>query len=226
MNWKKYLTVTKPGIVVGNLMVTIGAYLFASDLEPEFLTFLGLTIGTICVIAASCVLNNYLDRSIDASMERTSKRPSVTGAISLRIALPYAGVLLALGSWLLWNYTNAYTCWVGLFGAFWYVVVYGIVKRTTPYSTLIGTISGATPPLAGYLAAAGRFDVVAWCLFALLVFWQMPHFYAIAIFRAKEYRQAGLPLLNLQKGLSRTVFEMRIYVTLFCMALVVFLFES
>lgn len=215
---KDFIVVTKPGIIFGNLLVAVGAYLFGAGRHPELPTLTGLFFGTGLVIAGSCVLNNYLDRNIDARMTRTARRPSVTGAIPLRIALPYATVLILVGCILLWRYTNPATMYIGLIGAVWYVAIYGLVKRTTHWSTLIGTISGSTPPLAGYVAATNSLDVVGWSLFAILVAWQMPHFYAIALFRARDYASAGLPVLSVAKGLRRTVLEMRLYAILFVLS--------
>jgi protoheme IX farnesyltransferase len=163
------------------------------------------------VIAASCVVNNFLDRDIDARMGRTAKRPSVTGAITLNIGVAYAAVLYLLGFGVLLWQTNLATTAVGVLGAFGYTVVYGYAKRRTHYATFVGSFPGATPPVAGYVAATGRFDQVALLLFVAMFAWQMPHFYAIGIFRAADYKRAGVPVLPLVKGLGRTVWEMRLY---------------
>ena len=200
---------------MGNLWVAVGVYLFTAGRAVDWLTLFGLVVGTGFVIGSACVLNNYLDRDMDARMKRTANRPSVTGALPVKIALPYAGLLFLLGTWALLGLVNSTTWWVGVIGAVWYVLVYGVAKRKTPHATLIGTVAGATPPLAGYTAATGMVDTVGWLFLALLVAWQMPHFYAIALFRAKEYAKAGVPVLSVVRGTTRTVWEMRAYTVLF-----------
>lgn len=226
MDVKKYLYITKPGIVLGNVLIALGAYLFGAALQPQVGTFIGLLLGTSFIIAGSCVLNNYLDRAIDSRMQRTANRSKIVGSIPPKIALPYAALLVLAGSFLLFKFTNVSTLLIGLIGALWYVAVYGWAKRHTPLSTLIGTVAGATPPLAGYVAATNTFDMTAWILFFILVFWQMPHFYAIALFREQDYKKAGIPLLNLVKGTARTVFEMKLYAGLFLATIVIFFLTS
>lgn len=213
-----YYKVTKPGIIRGNVIVTIAGYLFAAPSPFSVSTFLGLICGTSLIIAAGCVFNNVLDRDIDSKMKRTKKRPVVTGEIPKINALVYGAVLSIVGFWLLLAYTNKLTALIGLVGLLFYVVVYGIAKRKTINSTLIGTISGATPPVAGYAAATNTIDTAAILLFLVLVFWQMPHFYAIAIFRSKEYAAAHLPTAPLVKGIAYTKKLMLLYGVLFILA--------
>jgi protoheme IX farnesyltransferase len=151
-------------------------------------------------------------------MKRTKKRPIVTGEIPKINALLYGTVLTIVGFWLLLAYTNKLTALVGLVGFIFYIVVYGVAKRKTLNSTLIGTISGATPPVAGYVAVTNTIDVAAVLLFLVLVFWQMPHFYAIAIFRSKEYAAAHLPTMPQIKGIAHTKKLMLLYGILFVLA--------
>ncbi len=210
MTWRDFVTLAKPGIVAGNLLAAIGGYFVATG-TIHLATLAGLIFGTGLVIAGSCVINNYLDRNIDSHMRRTAKRPSVTGVIPLSIGLWYAAVLLVVGFALLLLLTNLLTALVGLTGMVFYTVVYGYAKRKTHLGTLVGSLPGATPPVAGYVAVTGHLDVGALLLFLILIAWQMPHFYAIALFRLDEYKDAGLPVLPAVKGLSRTVWEMRLY---------------
>jgi protoheme IX farnesyltransferase len=112
-------------------------------------------------------------------------------------------------------FTNILTTILGLIAYVMYVVVYGIAKRTTIHSTLIGTIPGALPPAAGYIAVTGVFDMAALLLFVMMLFWQMPHFYAIAIFRRSDYQAAGLPIWSVIKGTQSTKLQILMYAILF-----------
>lgn len=211
MKVRDFVLLAKPGIVFGNAFAAVGAFFVGSPDTVRWSALLGLALGIVAIIAASCVVNNYLDRDIDAHMKRTAKRPSVTGTIPLRIGRIYAGLLYLLGFGLLLSLTNFKTALIGLFGAIMYTAVYGYAKRHTPWATFIGAFPGATPPLAGYVAATGRFDQAAWLLFVIMFAWQMPHFYAIGIRRLKEYNAAKLPVMPAVHGLARTVWEMRLY---------------
>lgn len=211
MTAKDFLTLAKPGIVVGNSLAAIGGYCVGASGEVQLTELLGVGLGTVCIIAASCVINNYLDRGIDAKMQRTQRRPSVTGSISLQVASVYAAVLMLAGIVLLALLTNVATMLIGLAGSVLYTIVYGYAKRKTHFATIIGAFPGATPPLAGYIAATNQFDLGAWLVFAAMFCWQMPHFYAISIRRLEQYRAAGIPVLPDARGLSRTVWEMRLF---------------
>lgn len=202
---RDYYHLAKPGIVRGNLLSLLAGYGLAATLYGfEIWALLGAVIGTTAVIASGCVYNNYLDRRIDARMHRTQQRALVLRTISNHAALVYATLLGVIGFAALWWLTNPLTTLVGLVGWVWYVVIYGYAKRHTPLSTLIGTVCGATPPVAGYVAITGQLDAAAILLFLILVAWQMPHFYAIAIRRKDEYAAAGLPLLSITHGIAVT----------------------
>jgi protoheme IX farnesyltransferase len=211
---------TKPGIVYGNALSLIAGFLLASSLDSSFSFQLLLyaLAGTLLVIACGCVINNVIDRKIDAKMKRTAQRSLVTGQIQPIQALLYAGLLGGLGFYLLFAYVNILTAIVGFVGLFFYLVVYGFAKRRTHWSTLLGSVSGATPLVAGYTAVTNQLDRAALVLFLIMVCWQMPHFYAIAIYRLNEYKSAGLPVLPLVKGIKRTKLEIFVYAALFTLA--------
>lgn len=210
-----YFILTKPGIIIGNLMVAIGAFFYASESQVDALRLASLAFGTICIIAASCVINNYLDCDIDARMSRTARRPSVTGLVPVVNGIVFSGVLAVLGFTALLLGTNVLTALIGLVGAILYSAVYTPLKHASYLATLVGSLPGAVPPLAGFAAAQGYLDAAAWLFFAVLVVWQMPHFYAIAVFRHEEYATAKIPTLAVVKGLRRTITEMRLYIGLF-----------
>ena len=213
MRFRDLIIVTKPGIIFGNVLATAAGWAVGGGRSVQQL--LALVVGTSLVIAGACVVNNYLDRKLDVHMTRTAKRITATGILDGRVAALYAGILFTAGlAILLWG-TNIIVVIIGVLGALLYDTAYTLSKPRTHHATLVGTIPGATPPLAGYVAATGHFDAVAWLLFAAMAAWQMPHFYAIALRRQKEYAKAGVPLLPIVKGQARTVLEMRVYGALF-----------
>lgn len=215
---KTYYRVTKPGIVYGNVLTTIAAFLYASHGRIDGLLFGATVVGTALVIASACVSNNYLDRKIDAKMARTSTRALVQGTMSVRSALAFAGVLLVVGESLLGAFAGYPTALVAFFGYVMYVVVYGYAKRTGAWGTLVGSISGSVPIVIGYVAVTGRLDAVAALLFVILALWQMPHFYAIALYRMEDYREAGMPVLPLTHGVRRAKKSILGYIVVFVVA--------
>ncbi len=217
-NLKAYYILTKPGIVRGNALTAIAGYLFATKFHMHFPTFIAMLTGLSMIIACGCVYNNYLDRDIDSKMARTKKRGLVTGHISVRNALVFGTALGVLGSIILVKYTNELTAYVALFGLWAYVVLYGYGKRMSVHGTLIGSISGAIPPVVGYVAATNRIDTAAVLLFIILVSWQMPHFYAIAMYRAKDYAAAKIPVLPVSKGMLAAKRQTLAYIISFIIA--------
>lgn len=212
---KPYYHLTKPGIIRGNAITATGGFLLASGGVINFWRLVAMLVGMSLVIASACVFNNYIDRDIDSKMTRTKKRALVSGLVSTRSALSYAAILGIAGVIALLFYTNLLTMCLGLLGFVFYVFIYGIAKRRTVHGTLVGSISGAIPPVAGYTAAANRLDVGAGLLFLILVFWQMPHFYAIAMYRLRDYKSAKIPVLPLVKGIAHTKLQILIYIVLF-----------
>jgi len=210
-----YYRLTKPGIIYGNAFTAIAGYLLGIRNHFSFTEFAGTIIAICLIMACACVLNNILDRRIDAKMKRTEKRGLVTGMISVRMAIIYGVVLGTLGFILLAVSSNALTVLLGAVAILTYVVFYGLAKRYSGYGTAVGSIAGALPPVAGYTAISGQFDGGALSLLILLVVWQMPHFYAIAIYRRAEYKAAGIPLLSVTKGALVTRRRIMIYLFLF-----------
>lgn len=212
---KKYYALTKPGIIYGNCLTAIGGFLLASKWDIDWLVFVATIGGMSLVIASGCVFNNLLDRNIDSKMARTQKRALVQGSISTRHALIFATVLGCLGIFMLAFYVNILTALIALGAFVAYVVVYGLAKRRTVHGTLVGSISGAAPPVIGYTAVTNSVDVGALALFLILVCWQMPHFYAIAIYRLKDYQAAGIPVLPAIKGTQVTKYQITAYIAAF-----------
>jgi len=215
-----YYRLVKPGIVYGNVLNGLTGFGLASFILGHFdLTLLAaLAAGLGLVIASSCVFNNYIDRSIDAKMSRTKKRALVQKQIPAELALVYATVLGIVGLAILMIDTNWLTVGCAAFGMFAYVVVYGYFKRTSIYGTLIGGISGAMPPVIGYVTVTDHFDAAALSLFLMLVCWQIPHFFAIATYRRDEYAAAGLPVWPVKKDFASTRKQMIYYMVGFSLA--------
>ncbi|HEV2403221.1 MAG TPA: heme o synthase [Candidatus Saccharimonadales bacterium] len=222
MSLRVYYQLTKPGIIYGNALPLIAGFLLASKRHIDLLLLLMVLVGASLVIASGCVFNNWLDRGIDRKMARTQHRALAQGTIPGRNAIAYAVLLAAAGFTLLLVYTNVLVVVVGATGLIDYIVLYGFAKRHSVHGTLVGSIAGATPPLAGYLAVTDHVDLTALLLFLILAVWQMPHFYAIALYRLKDYRAAGLPVLPVKKGLRATKISIVAYIVAFtacCVAL-------
>ncbi len=210
-----YYLLTKPGIILGNLLTVAAGFLLASkgQIFPEL--FLSTLAGLAFIIASACVFNNTIDRTIDQKMERTKKRPIAAGLISVKHAIIFATILMIIGNLILFTFTNLLALVVADIGFFIYVVPYTMWKCHTIYGTAIGSIAGAIPPVVGYCAVSHQLDLGALLLFMMLVLWQMPHFFAIAIYRFDDYVAAGIPALPQEKGMVRTKIHMLAYICAF-----------
>jgi heme o synthase len=195
----QYYVLTKPGIIRGNLIHTLAGALLAATWIPDWQLIVGVLIGTSLVIASACVVNNYLDRKIDAKMKRTKERASVTGDIPVVHGLLFSVELLMAGFAVLVVLTNWIVVVIGIIAYLMYVLAYTLSKPRSVHSTLIGAIPGALPAMAGYVAVTGELTVSAWLIFLLVAVWQLPHFYAISVFRKQEYKAAGVPVLGVVK---------------------------
>lgn len=217
---KAYYRLTKPGIIYGNALNAAAGVLFASATVGLFSPglFIALIAAISLIIGSACAVNNYIDRGIDAKMTRTRKRALVTGSISAKEALIFAAIIGVLGFCLLAATTNLTTVFLGVVAVFMYVVVYGIAKRRSIYGTIVGSISGSLPPVAAYTAVVGGVDSAAVALFLILTFWQMPHFYAIAIYRKEEYATASIPVWPIKKGMRSTKIQIVLYIIGFIVA--------
>lgn len=209
---RQYYYLIKPGIVFNNALTAAAGFLFvASQQIAQPITGIAVVIGTGLVIASACVFNNVIDRRIDHRMERTKRRALVTGRVSIRGALLFGAILGIIGFTLLITMTNLTTTLIGVIAYLWYIAIYGYAKRRTEHGTLIGTVPGALPPVAGYTAVAGTVDLAAVILFFMLVFWQMAHFYAIAIYRKNEYAAARIPIITVKRGTRPAVIQIIVY---------------
>lgn len=213
--WKDFIALTKPGILRSNLIAAFAGFWVASQWHLQYGKLILMLLGTVLVMASSCVFNNYFDRDMDMKMSRTQNRVLPTGKMSPKTVLWYAIILGILGLSVLFIGNGWLAGAFGALGMLVYVVVYTLwLKRSSTWSTSIGAISGAMPPVIGYVAAAGKVDLGAILLFAMLFLWQPPHFWALGIRRVEEYRAAGFPLLPVVKGIPRTKVQMIPYLVL------------
>lgn len=213
-----YYLITKPGIILGNLITVAAGFLLASRGELHFTLFLATLGGLGLIMASACVFNNYIDRPMDKKMERTKNRALVTGAISTQNALIFAGTLGIAGFATLFFFTNLVALSAAILGFIVYVILYSGWKSKTIYGTAIGSIAGAIPPVVGYTAVSNQVDLGAVLLFILLVLWQMPHFFSIALYRLDDYQKAGVPVLPLERGSFQTKVHMTLYILAFMIA--------
>ena len=215
---REYYRLTKPGIIYGNLITVIGGFLLASRWHVDFGLLMATMIGISAIMASGCVFNNHIDRDIDAKMERTKHRALVEGRIPGTSALIFGTILYILGAAVLALFTNLLALSVAIFGLIVYVFFYSLwSKRYSVHSTIIGALAGAVPPVVGYCTVTGRLDAAAVILFLILTIWQLPHAFAIGVYRLKDYADAGVPVLPVAYG---------VYVTkiAICVAIVLFYF--
>ncbi|MFC0336731.1 protoheme IX farnesyltransferase [Kushneria avicenniae] len=224
---KRYLLLTKPGIVFGNLISVTGGFFLASRGSIDLLLFFATVIGVSLVVASGCVFNNVIDRDIDEYMSRTQKRALVEGTIDVRSALIMAGLLGAAGFLLLLLVANPLSAGVALFGFAIYVGAYSLwLKRHSVHGTLIGSLSGASPPVIGYCAVSNQFDSGALLVLLIFSLWQMPHSFAIAIFRLEDYRAASIPVLSVAKGVASAKRQTVAYIVAFGVAAMMLTFAG
>lgn len=215
--WQDFMALIKIGIIRSNLITAFtGLWLafhftgksFVANWHIALLTLL----GTSLVIAGSCSLNNYIDRDIDHLMDRTKKRPTVTGRFSPKSVL-WMGILFTVIGTVMLATISFVAAVISLVGAFTYVVLYSMwSKRRYTINTVLGSISGAVPPLIGWAAVDPDLHIVAWVIFLIMFIWQPPHFLALAMRRVEEYRAAGIPMLPVVHGFAMTKRQIIIWI--------------
>ena len=190
------------------LITTAMGFYLASVNGLDWPLLVHALFGTGILAGGAAALNEYLEKDFDAKMPRTANRPIVTGAISPERALLAGGAMAAVGLVYLAYKVNLITSVVGAVTLISYVAVYTPLKRVTTSNTLIGAIPGALPPLMGWTAATGSSGAIApegWSLVAILFFWQLPHFLAIAWIYREDYEKAGFRMISEgEQGASNT----------------------
>ncbi|WP_226578393.1 heme o synthase [Halobacillus litoralis] len=207
----------KVGIINSNLITTFAGFWLAlhftgTSFFDQWATFLLTMAGTALVIAGGCIINNWFDRDIDPIMSRTKNRPTVTGTMSLSFVRN-----LGIGISILGFVTLLFTTWQaavwGAFGWFVYVVLYTMwSKRKYTINTVVGSFSGAVPPLIGWSAIDPGLQLEAVILFLIMFIWQTPHFLALAMKKKDEYKAAGIPMLPVVHGFRMTKRQIVVYV--------------
>ncbi len=193
-----YHELTKPRVTLMVLMTTAEGMLCAlPDVLPGAVwlpAFAGL-LGTYCLAAGASALNMSMEVELDSLMGRTRSRPLPSGRLEAKRALVFGFALTFVGAVVLFLFVNVLTAGIGLLTSASYLLLYTPLKRRTPYSTHVGAVPGALPPLMGWTAMTGEASAPGWILFAVLFLWQMPHFFAISWMYRDDYREAGfMPL--------------------------------
>ena len=201
---RDYIELTKPRITWLILMSTGIGYFFGlagTGGWSQFLQHVGVLrlfntmLGTGLIASGTAALNQWLEREADARMRRTADRPLPSGRLASGPALAFGVALSVAGFADLWAGVNPLAAWIGAFTLASYLFFYTPLKQRTWWSTTIGAIPGAMPPVIGYAAAAGRLTAESWVLFAILFLWQFPHFYSIAWMYKEDYARAGIRML-------------------------------
>ena len=190
-----YLELTKPRIVVLELIVASAAACLAAPHSLNVVIVFHALLGTALVAASASIANQWWERDIDTRMKRTAERPIPAGRVSAAEALLLSGVSLLVGMlWLVWN-VNLLTAGLGLLSWVIYVLIYTPLKTRTPLNTAVGAVAGAIPLLMGWTATGVPLDLFAFSLAGVLFLWQFPHFMAIAWMYRREYAAAGHRML-------------------------------
>lgn len=213
----KYLL--KGKVLLANVLPVFTAYWLALHFNGErFIDHLGvfflMMIGSTLVISGALMLNNWYESDLDRLMTRTQNRPTVTGAFTLKAVL-WSGIISTLLGLAIMSATTAEAFIYSFAGWFFYVVLYTFwSKRRYTMNTIVGSISGAFTPMIGWAVIAPAYHIVPLALFYLLLIWQIPHTYAIAIRRLADYSRAGVPMLPVVRGVDATIRQITVYVIL------------
>ena len=222
----EFFKLTKPGVLY-LLMITAGAsMILATNFNLDIIKALTGFLGIAFIAGSSAAINQILDFKYDSVMERTVKRPIVTGKISVTSATVFASFLFIIGSALI-LYFNNFLTWALTFGtwifyAFFYTKV---LKFSGSQNIVIGGLAGAMPPLLGWTAVVGSIDPLPLLLVLLIFIWTPPHFWALAINKKDEYAKAGIPMMPVVKGIEYTKIQIVLY-SILLMAVSLLLFAT
>ena len=193
---KSLFALTKPRLVLMVLVtVCAGFYLASEEGTTNWASLINLLLGTALTAGGSLALNQYMERDIDGIMGRTQSRPLPGRQLSPTKALLFGITITTLGQLYLFFTVNILASTVIFAVIFTYLLIYTPLKRKNPISTFFGSISGALPPVAGWVAVTGQINRESWVLFGILFLWQLPHSLALAWMYRHEYAEAGVRLL-------------------------------
>jgi protoheme IX farnesyltransferase len=207
-----YIALTKPDVSFLVLMTTGAGFYMGARGPMPWLHMTHVVFATMLIAAGTAALNHYIERESDRHMRRTATRPLPTGLLTPAEALWFGMVLAVAGAIDLYFVAGYVACLLGVFTSLSYLLAYTPLKKRTIWATFIGAIPGAIPPMIGYTAATGRLDAGAWLLFAILFFWQFPHFHAISWMYREDYARAGILMLPVvDKDGTRTFRQIILY---------------
>ncbi|MBL8147741.1 MAG: protoheme IX farnesyltransferase [Anaerolineae bacterium] len=209
---KTYLELAKLRIVTLLLFTTVTAMIVAAQGIPQLVVLLPTLIGGALSAMGASVLNQYLDRDLDAKMTRTARRPIPSGRVSPTNALLFGLALIVWSTLILWIFVNPLTALLALGGAIYYVIVYtALLKRNTVVNILIGGGAGAMPVLVGWAAVTGTLSYEALILFAIIFYWTPPHSWALALLVNADYTRANVPMMPVARGEDITRRQILLY---------------
>src|SRR5690554_757133 len=203
--WRDYLELTKPRVVALLLLTAVVVMCLATPTWVPLDIFIPALVGIGLMSGSAAAINHLVDRHIDARMARTLRRPLPTGALSPRKVLTFAMVIGTLGYIILELFVNRITAVLTLASLVGYAVIYTMyLKRATPQNIVIGGLAGAAPPLLGWTAVTGEIHAFPLLLVMIVFTWTPPHFWALAVHRAKDYAKAEIPMLPVTHGIAFT----------------------
>lgn len=214
-NWRDYLELCKPRVVALMLLtVIVGMFLATPGLVPLTLLLASL-VGIGFAAGSAAAINHLVDKRIDSIMARTSKRPVARGRVSVKQAIWFALIMGITGLTILVYFVNILTAVLTFITLIGYAGVYtGYLKRATPQNIVIGGLAGAAPPLLGWTAITNQLDPQALLLVLIIFTWTPPHFWALAIYRFEEYKNAAIPMLPVTHGIAFTKLNVLLYTIL------------
>lgn len=220
--FRAYLALTKPQIVELLLVTTVPAMMLAAGGWPDLRTFAIVLVGGALAGGAASALNCYIDRDIDEVMRRTKRRPLPAHRVTPRAVLIFGLTLAVISVAMMAVFTNWLATALTAGAIFYYDVIYTLwLKRRTPANTFWGGVCGAAPVIIGWAAVRGTVDPLGWALFAVVFFWQMPHFYALAVKYKDDYARAGIPMLPVVRSAARVNAEILLFTVLTVVASVI-----
>jgi protoheme IX farnesyltransferase len=213
---RQYWVLTKPRVTQLAVFCAVIGMFLATPTVPPWRTVIAATIGIWLLAAAAFAINCLIEEQVDARMARTAHRPTARGDIGALQIIVMSGVVGGLGMLVLYTLVNPLTMWLTFFTFVGYAIIYTVIlKPRTPQNIVIGGLSGAMPPALGWAAVANSVPAEAWLLVLIIFIWTPPHFWALALYRKKDYENAGLPMLPVTHGQQIT----RLHILLYSVAL-------
>ena len=209
---KSYYILCKPNVVYMMLITALVGMLLAQETVPSISYMFIALLGIALCSGSAAAINQGIDRSADASMNRTDKRPLPQGDISPIHASIFALVIGFLGALILYIYVNTLTMYLTIASLIGYAFIYTVyLKRATPQNIVIGGLAGAAPPLLGWTSITNSIDAYSLLLVLIIFIWTPPHFWALAIYRKDEYAKESIPMLPVTHGVAFTKLQIVLY---------------